>query len=113
MDFKTRIKARRLELNLTQDQVGEMCNTSKSAVSQWEHGATVPATDTLLLLRAALDCSIDWMLTGDDCMEDLRTRRLADLFQRLDKRGKDAVFRVAEAESSYSVKPEVLPKRSA
>ena len=114
MDFKTRIKARRLERGLTQDQLGELCNASKSAVSQWESGGTTPAVDTLLLLREALGCSIDWLLTGSDCKdEDLRMQRLAGLFRELDQRGQDAVFRVAESESAYSLKPEILPKRSA
>jgi transcriptional regulator with XRE-family HTH domain len=114
MDFKTRIKARRLERNLTQDQLGELCNASKSAVSQWESGGTMPSVDTLLLLRDALDCSIDWLLTGTDCrMEDVRLQRLSGLFRDLDERGQDAVFRVAESESAYSVKPKISTKRSA
>lgn len=114
MDIKTRIKARRLECKLTQDQLGELCNASKSAVSQWESGDTVPSVETLLLLRQALGCSIDWLLTGSTCQEeDVRLQRLTELFRELDQRGQDAVFRVAESESSYSVKPEILPKRSA
>ncbi len=114
MDLKTRIKERRQQLNLTQDQLGERCNTGKSAVSQWEKGTTVPSVETLLLLREALDCSIDWLLTGTEGrVEDMRLQRLSGLFRDLDERGQDAVFRVAESESAYSVKPKILPKRSA
>lgn len=114
MDLKDRIRERRTQLNMTQDQLGERCNTGKSAVSQWEKGSTVPSVETLLLLREALNCSIDWLLTGADCREgDMRLQRLSDLFCELDQRGQDAVFRVAEAESVYSVKGKVSTKRSA
>ena len=108
MDIGIRIKARRTELELTQDQLGEKCGTTKSAVSQWESNTTQPAVETLILLRSALDCSIDWLLTGQasaGCGESVRLQRLVTLFSELDDRGQDAVFRVAEAESAYSVKP--------
>lgn len=49
--------------------------------------------------------SIDWILTGagPNPTGDQRERRLADIFARLDERGKTAVFRVAEAESAYII----------
>lgn len=115
MDTGIRIKARRNELELTQDQLGEKCGATKSAVSQWESNTTQPSVENLLLLRDALDCSIDWLLTGQSppgCGESVRLQRLAAIFSDLDARGQDAVFRVAEAESAYSVKADPSTKRA-
>lgn len=115
MDIGFRIRVRRAELGLTQDQLGEKCGATKSAVSQWESNTTQPSVETLLLLRDALGCSIDWLLLGKtrgECGESVRRQRLGDLFDNLDERGQDAVFRVAEAESVYSVSPAASTKRA-
>lgn len=110
-----RIKELRIKHGLTQDQFGEICGASKSAVSQWENEDTKPTIDNLMALQARLGFSIDWLLTGvvAACGGDARSQALADLFAHLDERGQTAVLRVAEAESSYILKPEVLHKRSA
>ncbi len=49
---------------LTQDKIGEFCGVSKSAVAQWESGATVPEVDRLIKLREKVTFSLDWLLTG-------------------------------------------------
>lgn len=110
-----RIKELRLQHGLTQDQLGEICNAGKSAVSQWEKGDTKPTIDNLMALQARLGFSIDWLLNGEipTCGGDAKSQALMDLFAHLDDRGQSAVLRVAESESTYILKPEILPKRSA
>lgn len=49
---------------LTQEKVGEYCGVSKSAVAQWESGATVPEIERLIKLREHVTFSLDWLLTG-------------------------------------------------
>lgn len=53
---------------LSQDAFGELCGVSKSAVSQWESGATEPDIKTLIKLRSKLAFSLDWLLTGEGDM---------------------------------------------
>ena len=110
-----RIRELRRRHGMTQDELGEICGAGKSAVSQWENGDTKPTIDNLMALQAKLWFSIDWLLNGEvaACGGDAKSQALLDLFAHLDDRGQTAVLRVAESESTYILKPEVLPKRSA
>lgn len=110
-----RIKQLRIRHGLTQDQLGEICNAGKSAVSQWEKGDTKPTIDNMVALQARLGFSIDWLLTGDaaKCGGDAKSQALLDLFSHLDERGQSAVLRVAEAESVYVIHDDGLQKSSA
>lgn len=111
----SRIKELRKFHHLTQDQLGELCGTTKSAVSQWESNATQPTLDNIVTLRDKLGFSIDWLVSanGETPAGDLRTHRLIELYGQLDERGRAAVFRVAEAESDYIVPAGDLPRRTA
>lgn len=62
MSIGARFRQLRLENKLTQEQVGEICDVSKSMVSQWESDESTPATDRLILLRKRIEFSIDWLL---------------------------------------------------
>ena len=55
MDFKDRIKARRLELGLTLDDVAKLVGVSNPTISRWESGAIVnQRRDKIELLAKAL-----------------------------------------------------------
>jgi transcriptional regulator with XRE-family HTH domain len=62
MSIGARLRQLRLDNRLTQEQVGEICDVTKSMVSQWESDESTPATDRLILLRRRIDFSIDWLL---------------------------------------------------
>lgn len=108
MNIADRLKQLRAAHDLTQDQFAEICGASKSAVSQWESGATQPSLTSLIALQQRLRFSIDWLVTGEGRGPDGNTQanRLAQLYDKLDDRGKAAVFRVAEAEAAYTVPKE-------
>ncbi|UVS63484.1 MULTISPECIES: XRE family transcriptional regulator [Nitrosomonas] len=55
-------------LGLNQEQFAEYAGISKSAVSQWENGATTPGLEQLLRLRENLSFSFDELLC-DECRE--------------------------------------------
>lgn len=58
MEFKDRIKARRLELGLTLDDVARMVGVSNPTISRWESGAIVnQRRDKIELLAKALNLS--------------------------------------------------------
>ena len=58
----TFLKQLRQERQLTQENLAEiMCVTNRS-VSRWENGETVPNPDTLKLLSALFDVSINTLL---------------------------------------------------
>jgi transcriptional regulator with XRE-family HTH domain len=56
----------RRRYKLSQTELGELCGVSKAAVSQWETGGAMPELRKLLALRAQLDFSLDWLLTGEE-----------------------------------------------
>lgn len=59
-----RICARRRERNLTQQDLATSLNISPQAVSKWERGLTFPNPAFLDELAAALEFSLDELLTG-------------------------------------------------
>lgn len=64
----TRIRTRRKELNMTQQELADKINagvdSQRTQISQWEQGKKVPETDALIRLCNALDCDIDYLLSA-------------------------------------------------
>jgi len=60
------ISRRRREKNLTQMQLGDRLNVSFQAVSKWERGESLPDVSLLPDLAAALEISIEELLTGGE-----------------------------------------------
>lgn len=53
------IKDKRLSLNLTQTELGEKLNVTRSTVAMWETGEAKPRTDKLPELARILNCTIE------------------------------------------------------
>lgn len=60
-----RIKARRLELEWTQDQLAQKAGISKSFLSDLENGKRSVGAENLLDIARALSVSIDFLMTGE------------------------------------------------
>lgn len=60
-----RIKERRKELNITQTQIQQKTSISSGNLSCIENGKYLPSAIALLELSKILDCSVDWILTGE------------------------------------------------
>tara|TARA_R110002072_G_scaffold302996_1_gene490923 strand:+ start:37995 stop:38411 length:417 start_codon:yes stop_codon:yes gene_type:complete len=59
-----RIKARRDELDWTQDELANKANISKSFLSDLENGKRNVGADKLLDIARALSLSLDYLMTG-------------------------------------------------
>lgn len=59
-----RIKEARLDAGKTQQQLATYCDVSRSAVSQWESGATVPSMDNVNKAATFLHVDSYQLLTG-------------------------------------------------
>lgn len=68
MTIGTRFRQLRRHLNLSGEQIGEICGVSKGMVSHWESGNSIPTTDRLIELKNKHPFSIDWLLTGQGDM---------------------------------------------
>lgn len=59
-----RILERRKELQLTQTDIYNKCGLATGALSKIENGLRVPSCVIFYDLACALDCSMDWLMTG-------------------------------------------------
>ncbi|WP_281168432.1 helix-turn-helix domain-containing protein [Desulfovirgula thermocuniculi] len=62
MTFGERLRKRRMELGLRQEDVGKWVHVGKSTVSQWENGIHMPDMETVSILANHLGVSVDWLL---------------------------------------------------
>lgn len=61
-----RIKERRIEKRLTQEQLADKVNKSKQVISNWERGYSKPIDEDLASLSKVLDVSADYLLGIDE-----------------------------------------------
>lgn len=62
--FPERLRAARLELDITQEELGFRVGVSKASVSAWETGRESPSFRLLPALRDALGRSLDSLICG-------------------------------------------------
>jgi transcriptional regulator with XRE-family HTH domain len=73
-----RIKQRRKQLGLSQEDLAERAGTDQTAVSRYELGKNEPGADILGALAKALDTTTDWLLGLTD-IPDRPLRGQSDL----------------------------------
>lgn len=64
------LKELREERGITQEQLGESLNVSRSLVSKWENGNKIPAVDCLTMLSKFYDITIDEIIYGEKKNQD-------------------------------------------
>lgn len=67
--FATRLQKRRKKLRYSQKQLGEAIETSTTAIQRYESGR-IPNGQNLFALSKALNCSMDWLLSGKKEMNE-------------------------------------------
>lgn len=91
---------------LRQADLVRATGATRSAVSQWINGQIIKiGAEHIFAIADATGFEARWLATGDGPMthlEDERTKALCRIYDQLDERGRDAVLRVAESESSYA-----------
>lgn len=99
-----RIKKRRKELHLTQTEIKEKTGISSGNMSDIERGNRLPAATTLAQLSEILDCSIDWILTGNSPLsENLifpdigeKDQKLLSLFHEISEEDQEELLMIAQ-----------------
>ena len=56
----------RRQLNLTQEQLADLLNVTRQAISRWEGDISLPESDKLLSLSKVLNCSVDDLLNDNE-----------------------------------------------
>lgn len=62
MSFAENLKFIRKERNITQEQLAEILDVTRQAVSKWESGNGYPETEKLLIISNKLSVSLDYLL---------------------------------------------------
>lgn len=81
-----RIAKRRKELKLTQAQVAERANIGDKYMSSIERAYSIPSTEVVMRLAAALDTTPDEFLVGTARHEDENWKNVAELLRNMDEK---------------------------
>ena len=65
MEVGQRLKARRNELNFTQDHVAEELGITRQTMSNWENGRSYPDIERIIRLSEIYQLSLDELLKED------------------------------------------------
>ena len=99
-----RIKERRKKLCITQAQIQEYCGISSGNLSGIETGRYLPSASALIGLSKILECSIDWILTGEslnsksiDCVDIKEIdKQLLNYFHNMSQADQEDLMLIAE-----------------
>ena len=72
MEFSEKIRFLRKKNKLSQAELGKQVGVSNRAVSKWENGESMPATDTLLSIATVFGVTLDFFLKHDEQEEKRR-----------------------------------------
>lgn len=89
LDYKQigkRVAARRKMLRLTQSKLSERAGISTTYMSSIERAVSIPSTEVIMRLAAALDTTPDEFLVGTSRQEGEEWRSTADLLRPMSKR---------------------------
>ena len=64
-DFAARLRSKRAELDLTQDELAGRVGVSQSAIFQWEDGGATPTAQNIYSLAKALGCDPNFLIGWD------------------------------------------------
>ena len=80
MSFSENLKQIRKEYNLSQEELAEMLDVSRQAVSKWEQGQGYPEVEKLLLLSSKLNISLDSLMSGEvNCDREVKNENIPGL----------------------------------
>jgi transcriptional regulator with XRE-family HTH domain len=66
MRFGRRLKERREDKGLTQQQLGKLINVSDATINRYERDLREPGIETIKLLSKVLDCTTDYLFGVSD-----------------------------------------------
>ncbi|ALV23057.1 helix-turn-helix domain-containing protein [Carnobacterium antarcticum] len=65
MNLATRLKQKRNDLQLTQEEIAEKIHISRQTISNWENGRNLPDINSLVLISEIYAISLDELMKGD------------------------------------------------
>ena len=85
MDIANKLKDKRKESNLTQEQISQKLHVSRQTISNWETGKSVPDIYSLVELSNLYDISLDELIKEDIVMmkelkKEKQEKKMINLF---------------------------------
>ena len=78
MSFSENLKQIRKEHHLSQEELAELLDVSRQAVSKWEQGQGYPEVETLLLLSSKLNISLDALMSAEtNCNAGIKSETIS------------------------------------
>lgn len=105
-----RIKERRKELHITQNEIQESCGISTGNLSGIETGRYLPSAVALIQLSQILKCSIDWMLTGKSSISensisvDIKEKTLIEYFRQMTSEDQEELMMIGKMKANKGKK---------
>lgn len=78
MDFGKQIKQLRKDNDLTQEQMANMLNVSRQAISNWENNKNLPDLELLILMSKVFSISLDQLILGGSDMNNITAKLIKD-----------------------------------
>ena len=69
MTFDEKLKTLRKSKNITQDELAQKLYVSRTAISKWESGKGYPSIETLKMLAAFYEVSIDDLVSNEEILD--------------------------------------------
>lgn len=108
MSIGSRIKERRTELHITQEQLADRIGVTKGAIANYENEVSTPKISLMYKLLDALDCDANYLhqdnmkeSTFDSCSTPEEFNKLIRKYRALDERGKTLIESLLDNEYRY------------
>lgn len=103
-----RLHSRRQELGYSLNTLQELTGIPKGNLSGYERSRYCPSAETLCLLSMALNCSVDWILTGKEfschgginITTDIRIPELLSLYNKMSDSDKQELIMIAQIKAA-------------
>jgi transcriptional regulator with XRE-family HTH domain len=77
IEIANRLQKLRKEKGYSQEQLAEELGISRQAVSKWERAESSPDTDNLICLAKLYNVSLDYLLSTDDSIEEIKESQIS------------------------------------
>lgn len=92
-----RLRQRRLQIGLTQQQLADKIGAKKNTISNYECNISSPSEDIIIALMEALDCDAnylygDFISSGDELALDKTEKKLVTSYRGFNDEGKNKII---------------------
>ena len=81
IEIANRLQTLRKENGYSQEQLALELGISRQAVSKWERAESSPDTDNLICLAKLYNVSLDYLLSTDETVEEIKENNSSDLVE--------------------------------